>query len=223
MRCALAVSFCRGPGSLMASPAPVLLAAELGEVVARGHGFLVGGSGSAGSCSVLACFQVDSIWLRVPVAAAVGEKYTAAAMGWVVLGLLVARCSRSFRSSRSCRARMVIAIRCLVPIRDRSASASVVVLPGRVVARPLVLARALAARSCLCLLLAWRGRTELTGLAKTVGQLMAPAGRRGAVRLASSDLVASLEVVTCCVPRKVPCVLLSIALPKADSVASDRL
>src|SRR5512133_2698626 len=105
----------------MASVAPVLLAAELGEVVARGHGFLVGGSGSAGSCSVLACFQVDSIWLRVPVAAAVGEKYTAAAMGWVVLGLLVARCSRSFRSLRSCRDRMVIAIQCLVPIRDWSA------------------------------------------------------------------------------------------------------
>src|SRR5512145_1433396 len=196
MRCALAVSFCRGPGSLMALAAPVLQAAELGEVVARGLGFLVGSSESAGSCNDLACFQVNAVWLRVPVAAAVGEKYTAAAMGWVVLGLLVARCSRSFRSSRSCRARMVIAIRCLVPIRDRSASASVVVLPGRVVARPLVLARALAARSCLCLLLAWRGRTELTGLAKTVGLLMASARRRGEVRLGGRAVVASLVMVT---------------------------
>src|SRR5512145_970773 len=121
MRCALAVSFCRGPGSLMALAAPVLVAAELGEVVARGLGFLVGGSGSAGSCNDLACFQVIAVWLRVPVVAAVGENCTAAAMGWVVLGLLVARCSRSFRSLRSCRDRMVIAIQCLVPIRDWSA------------------------------------------------------------------------------------------------------
>src|SRR5512138_633236 len=105
----------------MALAAPVLLAAELGKVVARGPCFLVGGSGSAGSCNDFACLQVNSVWLRVPVAAAVGENCTAAAMGRAVLGLLVARCSRQFRSSRSSQARMVIAIKCLVPSRDWSA------------------------------------------------------------------------------------------------------
>src|SRR5512138_3381614 len=136
----------------MALAAPALLAAELGEVAARGPCFLVGGSGSAGSCNDFACLQVNSVWLRVPVAAAVGENCTAAAMGWVVLGLLVARRSRSFRSSRSSQARMVIAIRCLVPMRDRSAPRLGGCVGWWVIARLLLLARASAAKSYQCLL-----------------------------------------------------------------------
>jgi hypothetical protein len=114
----LGANWFRDPGLLRALTAPVLVTVAFGWVVARGLGFLVGGSGSGGNAGNFACSQVVPVCGHLPLAAAVGTDCTAAAMGWVGLGFLQGCRSQSFRSLRSCRGRWVIPIRCLPPIRD---------------------------------------------------------------------------------------------------------